>query len=462
MNNILDKLPIGYYECTGVKISNDIKSIAKSPDRLQPIYEAYMNSLEALGLFDINNDVQYPSDKKIMLEFYFDALGSLEEDGVTKYENLSKVIVRDNGVGCFSGGNRRLLELRNDTKNEQKNKGTGRVQYIHYFASSKMNSVSEMPNGDKLLTDITFSKTQAFLNHQAFIKINDAFILEDKSTPTYTELTLSGIYKSVDNDYFKTLSAEELKNKLLRHFIHFFCTTKSRLPATSIAFYVGGDIDQEETITQADVPDIDTYEEFKVPFSIINDKQKVVKRRGAQISFGLTTIKMDSSILGKNEILLVNKEELVRQNIELTALGPTSNLNKSRYLFLLTSEYFQSVAMDDRGHLELLTRERFKKEYASEFTGDLFEETPTAILLEDITSHCNKKISKTYPEFEEVLTETGALIEEIQETFFISQATVDEAKEDIKPGATARQVIDAIYKAESKQKAKDDTELLRL
>ena len=63
-----------------------------------------------------------------------------EEDKENNLKTLQKIIITDNGIGLNVASFTRLLNLRDNSKSKN-NKGTGRIQYLHYFDDTFFESV---------------------------------------------------------------------------------------------------------------------------------------------------------------------------------------------------------------------------------------------------------------------------------------------------------------------------------
>ena len=112
-----------YFKYQDLRWSGILKSIAKSPDILQPLFEGFTNSIESIRLRSARGDSFEPY---IRINLSYNATLSGEMDV------LSSISIIDNGVGFDSENFKRLTIFKDDTKGFN-NRGSGRIQLIHAF-----------------------------------------------------------------------------------------------------------------------------------------------------------------------------------------------------------------------------------------------------------------------------------------------------------------------------------------
>ena len=107
------------------------------------------------------------------------------QNNVYKFEKFS---VEDNGIGLNEANYNRLITLRDESK-MMSNKGTGGIQFIHFFDETKIQSTYEQKAKSFRDIEVTLSKKDAFLKNNSIVRI-------DKNEDTYYQ-TLSGLQKSI-------------------------------------------------------------------------------------------------------------------------------------------------------------------------------------------------------------------------------------------------------------------------
>ena len=149
-----------------------LKGVAKAADSLQPLYEAFTNSLEAIELRKKRGDHFLPS---IFVDFFYNK--DLEGNNV----ELAQLVVTDNGIG-FDDENFRRLQIFKDESKGFSNRGSGRLQLLHFFGSAKF--VSTYKQEDVIgKRDFILSKGKAFLDQNAILQL-----LSEESCGADTEI----------------------------------------------------------------------------------------------------------------------------------------------------------------------------------------------------------------------------------------------------------------------------------
>ena len=125
-----------FIKAKGILYRNELNAIKKSSNQLQPVFEAFSNAWESL--FE-RFQKEYLKFGKIRIEFYY-TLGLFNEDNVNNTSILEKIVFIDNGMGIDPQSYNRLLTLRDNSKSAR-NKGTGRIQFAHYFDEAVFDSM---------------------------------------------------------------------------------------------------------------------------------------------------------------------------------------------------------------------------------------------------------------------------------------------------------------------------------
>ena len=119
-----------YYEAKGMNYPGLLKRIKKSKNYLQPIFEALTNSFEAIKMC---NDCK----KEIIISLNFQ--GTLFSNN-NDIKNLQSISITDTGIGFTDKEFDRLKNIYDESKGFA-NKGSGRLQFIHYFDEAIFESV---------------------------------------------------------------------------------------------------------------------------------------------------------------------------------------------------------------------------------------------------------------------------------------------------------------------------------
>lgn len=426
-----------YKKGIGIYYKAEIDSIKKNPDCLHPVYEAITNSLES---FDNSKD----DSRYIKLSFYRD--GQLL-DGVKK---LSSIVVEDNGVGLDEKNFERLCTLRQNTKGKN-NKGTGRIQFLHHFSKTLIESVYE-ENSTLFERKVTLSKSDVFLSNNAFLYFEEPQRIQNGHRHTTVKFIES--LDDKDEEYLNNLDIKTLKDAIIKHYISFFCSQKEFLPRMSLHFFIDGKEECSETIEAGDIPEIDSSLEFDVACKTVENKQiKIVT--GKTENFGIQTFKIEESVQDQNQFFLVSKGEISANKIK-ASISPKESYDGYRYLFLITGDYLDNHDTDARGEVCIKSEADLKK-CARE--NELFCES--VITLDDLMCCAEREINNHYSVFKVQREEKNNRIKELEKTFLLDSGIVDAVLPDVLSGDSDEKILERIYKVESERDAEKDAYLMK-
>ena len=440
----MSNFKLGYITATGISYGGRIQKIAKSADKLRPIYEAFTNAYEAI------KDI---SEGKIVISIQLNKTLYSEESKSYDFDNIT---IEDNGVGFNDEEFTRFLTL-DDTSKGIGNKGSGRVQLIHYFEKAEYESVyaDESSSTGFRKRVFTLSQNAAFLKENAIVRLG--FDDEVPATTSYTILKLSNPFetntkKQKNRTYFETLSTEDLKQSIKNTFLALLCDNRNHLPEIKFQRTINGivDTENEKSITQQDIPDADKVDDINVYYSKINMEGKIEKTENVEI-LNFKSFKIDQNKLPKNSIKLVSKGEIVN-DIKLDNLAADDLIDNNRYLFLLSGSIIDNADSDTRGNLYIPTEADFKKSHGE---ANLFEEE--IITLEEIRETTNEKINAIYPEIAKHAEQKKIEIEALRDMFLLNEETIKRV--NIKPSDDEKTALEKIYKADSELVAKKDIEI---
>ena len=433
---------LGYITALGVSYSGRIQKIAPSPDKLRPIYEAFTNAYDAIKT--------YP-EGKIVISIQLTKTLHSKKDEELEFVNIT---IKDNGVGFNDENFNRFLNL-DDTSKGIGNKGSGRIQFIHYFEKAEYESVfaDESSSTGFRKRVFTLSQNAAFLKQNAIVRLDSDD--EVSATASYTILKLSNPleFKNQKNrEYFKTLSTEEMKLNVKNRFLALFCDIRNNLPEIKFQRTINGIVDSEneKSITHQDIPNSDKSDEINVCYSKINMEGKVEKSTNAEI-LNFKSFKIAQNELQKNAIKLVSNGEIVR-DIKLDSLTADDLISNNRYLFLISGTIIDNADADTRGKLNIPTEADFKKSYGEP---DLFPEE--VVTIDEIQEKTNEKINIIYPEIAEHTKQKQIEIDALKDMFLLKDETIKRAK--IKFSDDENTTLEKIYKADSELVAKKDIEI---
>lgn len=420
----------------GVYYPQIIREVKKSPNSLQPIYEAFTNSLESIELINASN---YKG--KIILRSFFlkDLYGELE---------FEKIIIEDNGKGFDDTEFDRFLTFK-DSRKGFNNKGSGRIQFVHYFNDCEFLSTFKNGKGFKQRC-FQISKSKKYIETNNTLTYLKSTVDIDIDS-TGTTLTLSNLIDQKDKIHY-LFQVEELKEKLLNHYIQRFCLIRDNLPEIILEQYINEEFDKSVSITEEDIPSEEKTLTFEVDYYKLSMDSRSIENASKKEIFSVKPFKIEKDKLSENAIKFVSKNEIVeldKQKINLTSVSSKDNFEGNRFLFLVSSDYINDRDSDVRGELKIPTKETFKKDF------NLFQEEE--IMLEDIEEKSNNAIREAYPEIQKKIEEKEQQIDELREMFLLNDDVLKEIS--ISLNDTEESILEKFYVAESRQIAKSDSKI---
>jgi hypothetical protein len=436
-----------YIKAVGINYKNELKTISKSSSfKLQPVFEAFMNSWEAIIERFTNNNLSLGN---IVIKIYITS-GTFGKDESLSY-SLDKIVVTDNGTGITDKGYQRLVDLRDNSKH-LKNKGTGRIQFLHFFDKTVIDSVGlrDIPENGYVKRIITLSKSEAFLEKNSIMRLDNEE-LNIKCNNTYTTVSFYKPLDEKDNYFYSNIKVEELKNYIIEHFLSLLCDNINQLPNIKILRYIDKIQNRILDIHKNDIPNYNREDNIEIAYSRLDENNKISKTE-KKARFKLKSFVLPVDKLPANSLILVSKGTFSK-SISINNLESKDSINGNRYLFLLSSEYIDMCDDDTRGNLLLVTSKDFKNQNTQNFYKE------EVVLLDDIEEESNKKIEQNYPEILESLKEKYKTIDELQKMFLLNPKTINSIKKNVKNTDSDEAILKLIYKAEAENVAKKDAEL---
>ena len=430
-----------YIKAHGIIYANELKSIHKSRNPMQPIFEAFTNAWEAI--FE-RFTAEYLQNGQITISFHY-TLGVFDEEEYKSY-TLNKIEIRDNGLGINEKSFERIVNLRDNSKSAL-NKGTGRVQFLHFFDETIFESVYEKTNREHERIVLVLSKKDAFLRENAILRKDSA---DPTSSSEYGTLVtfINPIDEKNDGAFFNRMTSHDIKNELIIHFLSKFCESKEHLPQIIIERYENDKKLGPVYIEKEDIPNPDKTESLDVHYSKLENK-KVVNSLNCE-HFTLLSFVQSQEQLKKNCIYFVSNGAIA-QEVSIDSLQADDSIDGNRYMFLLRGNYFDSIEDDLRGHLHLIKESEFKKQ------GELFPEE--CILVDKIKEETNEKINSVYPEFQARKNDALRNLNELKQMFLIDEDRIISLRKKIKTSDSDEQILAAIYRADMELVAKRDARI---
>ena len=169
--------------------------------------------------------------------------------------------------------------------------------------------------------------------------------------------------------------------------------------------------------------------------------KRVEPIKESSVSINILPYKINQENLTTSEIKITSKGEISDSTkIKLTCIDPYAILDNCRYLFLLSSDYFDKLEGDERGNIEIIDKTEFKKRAKSQ--GYIENQ----IVINDIQEAVNNKASEIYTEISVKNEEFKNTLEKLKEDYLLS----DEALSEVSLGDSLDDVFKKAYNYDAK------------
>lgn len=412
----------------------------KSSEQIRPIFEAITNSLEAIQM---RREYESEFDAYIKIQLYFNPTIDGEAN------QFVQVVVKDNGIGFDDKNFNRFTRYKDTTKGIN-NRGSGRLQFVHFFKMSEYISTYKEPEDTIVkLRKFTISKIPEFLIHNAIIREDFKGVATIPLSSIETSICMRDLFEKRDQKFYDKLTIEKLKEEIISHYLIKLCSLKDKMPKITIEHYLVENLKDSVSVEFADIPVPDKEDIFiNIPMCKISDDLKRIEKTNTNVSIQILPYCLNENFLRKNEIKITSKDEVIDTiRIKVTCIAPDEIVNNKRYLFLLKSEYFDDLDGDIRGDIKILDKTEFKK-VAKEQNGNIDEQ----IILNDIADSVNEKARSIYKEMEVNAQKHNDMIEHLKRTYLLS----DEALKDVDINDSPVEALQKAYTYDAKIMASTD------
>ena len=429
-----------YVKYNDLRWSGVLKSIKKSPNVLQPLFEAFTNSLEAIKLRQ-RERVDFSPYIKVTLNFYSNLHG--------ERSTIKDISIEDNGIGFNEQSYARLVIFKDDTKGFN-NRGSGRIQMIHFFQQVFFDSIYQ--EGTNLMKrKFVLSKAKSFIEKNTILcQIEEPSIIQDLEMRTIVKMSVF-IEDKKNVDKYTNRSLSDIKRELIKHFLLHFCSIRANLPSINIVYSINGVEKERDQITVDDIPTpTRTDVTIEVPICKISEDMKRIENiDGEVVSIEILPYKISSEELSSSEIKITSKGEISdTAKINITCVNPDDSLDNCRFLFLLKSDYFDQLEGDERGNIEILDKRELKKTAKEQGYID------PQIVLNDIQEKVNDKAKEIYSEISIENDRYKEEIDRLKKDYLLSE----EALKDLDLSDSTEDVLKKAYAYDAKVLAQKDAE----
>lgn len=423
-----------FIKATGIYYPRELETFKrKKGTYLQPIFEAVTNAWEAImdkfGSDNLNRG-------KIAITLNVSKGLDLENNSVYQIQTIQ---ITDNGIGLNEENLTRLQNLRDPSKNHSNN-GTGRVQFLFYFGSTVLESISDLSESQSRRVKATMSSNDLFLRNNSMMRLEEDEEIDRQDSNTV--LTFNNPLEPKDSKAYGALTAVMLKTDIINHSLARLCDNRDNLPQITIERYVNQELDGTENIVANDIPIPDKEEDLEVKYSTVEEKRIV--RTDQTESFHIRSFSVPEHKIDGNRLYMVSKGEL-GNTLPLDNLSEKETIDGNRYIFLLSGDYLDARDSDDRGNISLVKEKDLKKLFKD---GDSIFHNEQFILQENLIYEVNHKISSIYEVFSQKEQEKEDNINKLQEMFLLDPATVDSIRSKVKKSTTDAEILKMVYESE--------------
>jgi len=434
-----------YIEVIGIWYDNALRDIRKKDDTpLQPVFEAFTNSLESINILKEQNSSTEKG--KIVINLFLTTKLLSEQTGQYDFQ---KIEISDIGIGFNDKEFERFINLK-DNRKGYSNKGTGRIQFLHTFDTTEFTTIYNDPSSKTGFKKriFTLSKSTEFLTRNAIIRLEEEE--ETEATHSSTQLVFKDILLEKDAIYFSNLTTETIKEDLIFHYMARFCENRNSLPQIIIRRTIDDKIENELEIISDDIPIPEKEQLIDIYYSQFNNSK--IERTSNKETLHLKAFKISKEKLDKNALILISKGEIAK-DIKLYSLLPKDAIDDNRYLFLASGKYIDDRDSDTRGDINISTKEDFKKKNIDSLFHD--EE----ILLEDIEDKINNVIDNLYIEIQQKNDEKMRGIQELQKMFLLDPKIISSLRKKININDSDSTILRKVYEVDAKIKADGDANI---
>lgn len=401
---------MSYISSEGLSWRGVLKGFPKATNIMQPLFEAFTNSLEAIDMRKRQGDIFLPY---IHLDFYFNHTTENENDGLTRLS------ITDNGIGFDNENFNRLKVFKDDSKGDG-NKGSGRIQFIQFFTTATYESVYRQ-DGTYKLRRFVLSKAESFLRQNSILRLDEEREL-DNNSDLKTTLLLDDLRTKSDVKFFNGLEIQDIKENLLNHYILYFCVNRTHLPEIVINYYHGTNVISTRRISTGDIPEVSHEDEtINIPLSRISSDMERVETSTEKIEVNIKSFRLPYGQLKKNSVKITCKGEVVDSvKVKLDCLPLDMQIGTSVFLFLLSSKYFDERIGDSRDTLEILNRTEFKKRAKQH------GRIEPQIIMDDLQAKVSVKAEEMYPEISEQKEIHAEQLAMLKQTYMLSEEALAE------------------------------------
>jgi len=442
----MDKIPPeANYEdlkCESIHLPSILEDIPRNTDHFAPLYEALTNSLEAIKSLGETN-----SPMKIQVEIRLKH--QLFEDLFT----LDSIQVRDTGCGIDDAGFDRFKRYRDGRKGFW-NRGTGRIQFLHFAQSTVFNTVFKASDGlygrEFSLSTKTLAQ-EVLVSHHRVTHENSADATKIGTTVTFQELV-----DEKDQSIFSLITAEELALQIKQHYLLELSSFRTTFPVITVERTVDGSLVDEYHIDRDSIPAPDKTLSIAIPYERWDASACDFVQTGTLETVTASVFRFPPDKLRSNEVKVTTKGQIATNTCFVLASLPHNEIiNGTHFYVALSSPYFDRIDGDARGTLPLKRKAQLRTELIDV---DVWPDKDF-LDLDRMESSVDSEMTKNYPEIADAVNHRKFEFDRLKRMFLLDDSTVNGLR--FSPDDSEEEILKKVYAQDSKVMAKRDAEIKR-
>lgn len=408
--------------------------LKKSKNLHAPIFEAITNSFEAITEKDFKDgEIPY-----IKINFHFTT---------TLYEevrNFTHIEIIDNGVGFDEPSFQRYRTLLDKTKGF-KNRGSGRVQFLHRFNEIEIRSVF---------------LSQGNYYERRFISDEDTLASNSDISPSTIKQTGSTIilrgFKSgtVNKESLDDISIEDVQSAIKNKFLLKLYLNEKKQIQIEINFLKNNHVEKSITINASDIPTPTNMGDLEIDYLSFSGDISDIKwiPSGQKELLHWAHWKLPEHELSENGIFLCSKNVAI-QSVPFLKIKKNESINGNRHLTVVYGDYLDKAenVNDAVDKFAIPTQREIERDAEDNM---FFDKNAEYIFIDKIEEEVKKILPGIYTEIKELKEKQDHRVEYYAEMHGISMDIANAANIDISD--SDKKIVEKIFKKQAEIAAKEN------
>ncbi|KYP13743.1 hypothetical protein [Flavihumibacter sp. CACIAM 22H1] len=407
--------------------------LKKSKNLHAPIFEAITNSFEAIAAKEYKDD----ETPYIKINFYY-TTGLFEV--IKKFSHLEII---DNGIGFDEPSFQRYRTLLDKSKGF-KNRGSGRVQFLHRFDEVEIRSVF-IDQGNYFERRFRSDEETLASNTE-----KSPCILDE----TGSTIILRGFKPgTVNKESLDDVTIEDVQSAIKNKFLLKLYLDKKRQIQIVVNFYKNQQLEGSKTINSSDIAEPTNTGDLEINYLKFSDDNSEIKwiPSGNKESLQWAHWKLPENELSENGIFLCSKNVAI-QSVPFLKIKKNEVINGFRHLTVVYGEYLDRAenVNDAVDKFTIPTQREVEREAENVF----FDRDAEYIFIDKIEEEVKKILPDIYTELKELKAQQDHRIEYFAELYGVPMEIANAANIDISD--SNKKIVEKIFKKQAEVAAKEN------